>query len=113
MSKYTDAVESGLRGLEAVSTGLCPGCDDCADAFGYESTEAFTADYETGQVYDEGHFSWNGCGICGSSLDGTLEHWHAIDKETKRIVHFDDACMDCVLYIANGDEPDERDATSV
>src|SRR5215475_6853029 len=107
MSAYTEAVARGLRGLDAVSTGLCPGCDECADAYGYESQTDFDADYEAGKVYDEGHFSWSACGICGSGLGGTREHWHALDEETDRLYHFDDACVDCVVYLANGDEPED------
>jgi hypothetical protein len=102
MSAYTDAVEAGLKGLSGVSTGLCPHCEDCADAHGYASVAEYDAAYEAGTACDEGSFSWCDCGICGSHLGGDRYHWHAILDG--RIVHFDDACSDCVVYLANGDE---------
>lgn len=142
MSEYTERVARSLEGLEAVSTGVCSGCDECREAFDYvpdeecdrepplpaffvrglpeptvyytteaealkAAREAFDDDVSSGHVFDEGGFSWSGCGICGSSLGGTMESWHGVDAEG-RILHFDDACVDCVVYLANGDEP-ERD----
>lgn len=86
MSAYTDAVKRNLKGLEAVSVGNCPGCDACNGAD------------------EEPSFSWASCGICNSHLGGNRESWHAILDG--KIVHWDDACVDCVLYIANGDEPE-------
>jgi hypothetical protein len=91
MSKYTRAVERNLSGLHAVSTGACPGCAECADV-----------DPDVG---DEGGFSWSGCGICGSSLGGTLYRWHALTPDNE-LLHFDDCCQDCVFFLANGDEPE-------
>jgi len=108
MSKYTDSVEQNLEGLTAVSTGLCPGCGECADQCGLEPEEYEQA-YEEGSVCDEGGFSWSGCGICGSTLGGTLYTWHGINSEGE-ILHFDDACTDCVMYLANGVEPEEENA---
>lgn len=112
MSAYTDSVDHNLKGLQAVSTGVCPGCSECADDAGFETVEAFTAAYEAGEVYDEGGFSSRGCGICDSGLGGDLYKWHAIagepgdDLKGRDILHFDDACVDCVMYLANGDEPE-------
>lgn len=145
MSKYTDAVEHNLKGLSFVSTGICPGCDECrsnyddytvqdnVDEYGnkdnldyppymvpaidsnsfnsYEEAEkaareAFKEAVSCEEIYDEGSFSWSGCGICGSHLGGTLYSWHGVDSNGD-IMHFDDACTDCVMYLANGDEPDE------
>ena len=140
MSSYADAVEHGLRGLEAVSTGLNPGCDECrsswsdyqprecerdgGDTLGWEvwavkgswyeteeaaetaAREAFEEAWSTQGVPDEGHFSWRPCGICGTTLGGTRESWHGVDRVTGRSYHFDDACTDCVVYLANGDEPE-------
>ena len=112
MSPYTDAVESGLKGLEAVSTGPCPGCEQCADDHGYDNLGAFEAAWEAGDIEAEGSFSWSPCGICGSHLGGDREPWHAIagepgdDLKGREILHFSDACIDCVVYLANGDEPE-------
>lgn len=105
MSTYTEAVESNLDGLDAVSTGPCPGCEACADLFGFDDVEAYDDALECGDVHGEGSFSWDGCGVCGSTLGGDLEVWHARDSDGE-LVHFGDACVDCVVFLANGDEPE-------
>jgi hypothetical protein len=110
MSEYTDSVEKNLSGLEAVSTGPCPGCQECADSHGYEDTDKFNTDLENGSVCAEAHFSWTSCGICGSQLGGDREAWHGIDSDGN-LMHFDDACTDCVVYLANGEEPNARQST--
>jgi hypothetical protein len=138
MSDFTDAVDAGLKGLTAVSTGVCPGCNECreqhgftvaeeddclgvagfvceADAGAHFGTEAecaihaqkcFQAAWESGKICDEGSFSWSSCGICNSRLGGDRFDWHGLDDLTGTLYHFDDACVDCVLYLANGDEPE-------
>lgn len=137
MSRYTDRVEYNLKGCEAVSTGVCPGCDECREvddrftvrevdgeegcggfytfkanpgpAFDSEdaaeaaSKEAHKEAWSSGDLYDEPSFSWRECGICGSRLGGERSTWHYIADG--RIWHHNDACTDCVLYLANGDEP--------
>ena len=144
MSEYTDSVESGLEGLAAVSTGTCPGCDECRETAEYvpveiddywvcaaepgkcgfhvdepESEEAceaackrlFDEAWSSGRVDSEPSFSHGSCGICGSHLGGDREVWHAIIPDEngsvigREILHSDDACIDCVVYLANGDEP--------
>jgi hypothetical protein len=140
MSRYTDTVERSLRGLEAVSTGVCPGCPECMERWSYvaldgfgernywgiparpdagrwltergvadAARELFDVDYSSGVVESESGFSWKDCGICGSTLGGNREAWHARDAETKALCHFDDACTDCGVYLTNGDEPEEWD----
>ena len=105
MTKYAEAVERNLEGLQAVSTGPCPGCAECADLFGYDDIEEYSAAYETGEICSEGGFSWDGCGVCGSGLGGTMEVWHALGSDGE-LLHFSDACVECVVYLANGDEPE-------
>ena len=34
MERYTERVDSGLKELDAVSTGVCPGCDTCREDHG-------------------------------------------------------------------------------
>lgn len=124
MSDYTDRVERNLEGLKFVSSGINGHCRDCADHAGYAEAEdetgailettadmldRFDDDVSRGKVTDEGAFSWCGCGVCGSPLGNTLYIWHAID-ESGDVCHSDDMCPDCVLYLANGDEP-ESDPT--
>lgn len=112
MSKYTEAVENNLAGLEAVSTGPCPGCEECASNRGYCCAHSFAAAYEAGEVEPEPSFSWSSCDICGSHLGGDREEWHAIvpnkDGTLKggEIFHGNNACVDCVVYLANGEEPE-------
>ncbi len=142
---WAEALEANLEGLEAVSTGLCPGCDDCRadwpdyqpDDEGYDhqtqtdwpapwhvpaipgryfaseaeaeaaAREAFEDAWSSGAVYAEPSFSWRGCDLCPSTLGGDFEPWHAIDAETGRLIHGDRACVDCIMFLANGDYPDD------
>jgi len=103
---YTERVAHGLEGLEAVSTGPCPGCDECRKNYGYSSMRAFSDAWECGEVVVEPHFSRAPCDICGSLLAGDREDWHAFDRETGATYHFHSACVDCVIYLANGDVPE-------
>jgi hypothetical protein len=95
MSEYTDAVERGLEGLRAASVGTCPGCPTCEEDHRYE-----------GELIDEGSFSMSRCGICGTSMGGNRFAWHWINPDGE-IVHENDACTDCVMFMANGEEPDQ------
>jgi len=106
MSEYTDSVERYTEGLEFISTGPCPGCDVCRSDYGYDTQEAFDEAYENGDICAEPHFSWGGCDLCGSRLGGDFEEWHARDKESGELIHGPRACVDCVAYLANGDEPE-------
>lgn len=114
MSEYTDAVERGLYGLTAVSTGTCPGCAECMEHSGHSDEQEHRLAWQNGEVDDEGHFSWSPCGICGSRLGGHRECWHGIilkpsggNTPIRELHHFDDACVDCVCYLANGTEPED------
>jgi hypothetical protein len=105
MSEYTKAVENGLKGINFPSTGICPGCSDCASDFDFKNIKALDTAYESGELCNEAHFSWRECGICGSQLGGDREVWHWVD-DNNVIVHEPGACVDCIMYLANGDEPD-------
>lgn len=96
MSKFTDTVDCALEGLDFVSVGYIPhdSCDDCPE----EQDE---------NVGDEGYFSWSPCECCGSSLGGTRYAAHGRDTDGN-LVHLN-VCQDCLMYIANGDEPEEWD----
>lgn len=110
MSAYTDAVTRGLQGMEAVSSGTCPGCAECMDVDGYTDAEKHRADWHTRDMpsRDES-FSWRPCGVCGSTLGGDRHTWHWIDPNdpTHAIEHESDMCGDCVFYLANGEEPED------
>ena len=110
MSNYTKAVEKNIAGLKAVSTGICPECQTCADTHTDGDLVELQRQWESGEICDEGSSSWKGCEICGCKLGTTVYCWHWIaDGE---IQHSDNVCQDCVLYLANGDEP-EHNETSV
>ena len=110
---FIAAVESGCEGLTAVSTGLWPGCETCREAYAPDaSPEGFEQLWQSGEVFAEPSFSPCGCEICGSLLGGNFEPWHAIaldanGEPTRLIVHGDRACVDCLLYLANGDLPEK------
>ena len=141
---YVESIERNTAGLTAISTGPCPGCEQCRDEYGipvpceckarsggdfpdceacHESTctdcplicdncdgrgnrpptmAEFEEQWHNGETVCEGSFSHQGCDLCGSSLRGTMEPWHAIDANGE-IIHGEHACVDCALYLANGD----------
>ena len=88
MSEYTDAVDAGLEGLDAPSVGVCESCEECPE-------------------YNEPSFSWTACGICRSYLGGNRYVWHWLSDDGE-LQHENDACTDCVMYMANGDEPEHE-----
>lgn len=106
MSAYSKAVELGLEGLHAVSTGTCPGCDECRSALGFATTEELRDAWARCEADTEPSFSWRACDVCGTSLGGDREVWHALDADNA-ILHFDSCCTDCVQYLAYGTEPEQ------
>jgi len=87
---YVERVEFYLKGLEFVSTGPCPGCEECAEFF---------PDGQDGESVCEPWFSWSPCEICNRPLGGNREPWHGVlDGE---IVH-GSCCVDCVYFLNYG-----------
>lgn len=82
-------------------------CHACAGAGKFKATEL---ECETA---GEGHFSWLPCDGCGSGLGGQRFPLHGVVADTmdeareadKEITHFD-VCVDCLMYHANGEEPE-------
>jgi len=97
--QYEAAVAEGLEGLTFVSTGLCPGCPDCASDFNL-SQQDFDDQYEAGQLCEEPYFSWRPCECCHRPLGGDRYPAHGRDTNDE-IVHFT-VCADCMYYIAYG-----------
>ena len=91
-ARYESAVECGLRGLEFVSTGACPGCGECG-----LSDDCTDHDRE---IAGEPHFSWSACECCGSGLGGDRYQAHGRDSNGD-LVHFE-VCVDCLYYITYG-----------
>lgn len=93
MSEYTDAVAAELEGCGGVYPGHMKGCEEC----------------EPGDEFDP-VFSWSSCEGCGSTLGGNRHPAHTraeINGEPVTYWLHLDICDDCVMYFANGDEPDE------
>ena len=88
LTEFQKAVESGLEGLDAVSPGAMPDRVCCED-----------------NEHDEPYFSWSPCDCCSSRLGGDRYAAHGIDEDGD-IVHLD-VCVDCLMYLANGDEPED------
>lgn len=103
MSEFTEAVERGSEGLKYFSVGLCSSCIHCQSDTGLDEA-ALASALENGGVQDEEFFSWDPCELCGTGVGGNRDTVHAVDKNGD-IVHLT-ICIDCVLYISNGDEPE-------
>lgn len=104
MSAFTEAVKRHLADLEAVSTGFNCRCKTCRERRDFETEAEAQVAQDAGEVVDEGSFSWRQCDTCGSTLGGDRHDAHALDRFGV-IVHMD-VCTDCLMYLANGDEPE-------
>jgi hypothetical protein len=61
-------------------------------------------DYELQEIAGEASFSWSDCDSCGSGLGGDRLPAHGLNSK-EELVHLR-VCVDCVHYIANGEEPE-------
>ncbi len=141
MMRYERAVDEGLEGLDAVSSGPSPGCAEC----GLEGSDVATSDVarwaydEAYQDAGEPYFSGSSCDACSSTFGGDRYAAHGLIPNVRprgraildallgrlpnrfarlrwryafnalrgaEIVHLA-ICVDCVMYLANGDVPDE------
>lgn len=109
MSAFTESIEHYCKGL-TVSPGAAACCDECRTSYGCDDD----ADTETAQQYlyenAEPYFSGGQCDSCGSTYAGDRDAAHGIPHDFKAgedtIIHMT-ICTDCVLFHANGDEPEE------
>lgn len=107
MSAFTDAIERNWPNFTIApgSSAICPQCLNGAE-IDPDNDEAL-------QTLDEGSFSSFPCDSCGSKLGGDRFNAHAIHheafgpsaKQPEAIYHID-ICVDCLMYVANGEEPD-------
>ena len=109
MSNFTKAIERELDGIDHISPGLASCCGECCSAHDLSETE-MEEDLSSGLVFDEGGFSRQSCDSCGSTLAGNRYAAHGFsgaqtEGSDKSLVHLD-ICEDCLLFHANGDEPD-------
>lgn len=80
--------------------------EECAAA----ARAAFDEDVSSGRVPDEGGFSWSECGLCGSRLGGdryVYHYWYKRPDGSSVIAHYSDGCVDCLMYAANGELPED------
>ncbi len=80
---YIRDFKKGTKGLEALSSGQCPGCEECGD------------DEEV-----EPYFSGLPCNICNRLLGGNRYPAHYVDKDNE-LCHIS-ICADCVYYLEYG-----------
>ena len=97
----------GLTYATGTSGDECPTCDGCGRV---EVQEGGEADPDEQQAADEGGFSWSSCDCCGSNLGGDrypAHTWRSDQPLTSAgsLIHLD-ICTDCLLFLANGDEPE-------
>lgn len=81
--------------LAYASVGLCPGCEQCQSDYGLDEEE-FAKLYESGELFDEGGFSFHDCELCGTDISG--DRYAAHYRDGDEIVHID-ICVDCVAEI--------------
>ncbi len=106
---YIDAFNRRTSDLQFLSCGICSKCSDCQSTFdaGELTLERLIQDGLT----DEGGYSRSGCDCCGSSLYQMLYAGHAyVDLGGKQVLTHLDLCVDCMLYIANGQLPERWQA---
>lgn len=107
MSKYTDSIEHNCEGIDNISPGICYTCEQCQSNYNMEADELMEA-MDTQEVIDEGSFSWSSCDTCGSGLGGNRYIAHGRIRggiNMYGIIHLE-ICTDCLMYFANGDEPE-------
>lgn len=111
MSAFTDSIAHYCEGLH-VAPGASACCSECLDAYDIEDTGDIDAMQE--QLYDieSGGFSWSQCDSCGSTFGGDRHDAHGIAvSSTGFVADYDpihmSICSDCLLFHANGDEPED------
>ena len=104
MSNFTEAIERELSGIGHIAPGLASCCGECCSAHGLDEDE-MREGCENGTVIDEGGFSGSSCDSCGSTLGGDRFAAHGFGKDDE-VIHLD-ICVDCLMFHANGDEPQE------
>lgn len=102
---YLVEFDRRTKGLKYLSSGICAACCDCQSNYGYDSPGELERAIVDG-LCDEGGISRAGCDCCGNSLQQKLYDGHAfIELNGKEVLTHLDLCEDCVMFIANGDMP--------
>lgn len=110
MSKFHDSIAHYCKGF-TVAPGAAACCDECLSAYGIDS-DGRTVDEMQEELYgqEEAGFSSAQCDSCGSTYAGDRHEAHGIETERDergelQIYHLT-ICTDCLLFHANGDEPE-------
>lgn len=108
MSKFTDAINHYCDDMH-VAVGAAACCDECRQAYDIDSD--LTDDEAQEILYDaaEASFSWSQCDSCGSTLGGDRHEAHGLidgDDGCGLIILHMSICSDCMIYHANGEEPE-------
>lgn len=102
---FVKAVERECDGLTGLNVGASAVCPTCLDLYGIEDTGDTDAMQEQLNEFDSPSFSREACDTCGSGLGGDRYCAHGFMKDGN-LIHLD-VCVDCVMYFANGDVPDQ------
>ena len=84
---------------KSIDPGICPDCLGCQCDYGMTGEELVEG-LESGNLPDEGSFSWWDCELCGNDLGGDRYVAHGW-TENNIIIHYD-ICVDCLQYLTNG-----------
>ena len=92
-----------------VAIGLLGTCRECQSQHAATPREFYSGVHETQEIFDEGHFSWSQCDLCGSHFGGDRFAAHASQEVGGKWTHTHlDVCADCLFALANGEDyPDE------
>ena len=106
MSKFTNAIERNWNSNHfTLAPGAATSCNECF--WGLSQTEKDNLSDEDQQAWDEGSFSHSDCDSCGSMLSGDRFPAHAIERHPNTHIYHIDICVDCLMFHANGQEPEE------
>lgn len=110
MSKFLEAINHNWQGWD-INPGASRGCPDCFTNLTDDELDSLSD--EDAQAWEEGSFSWQECESCGSTLGGDRFPAHALNQhifktgERSLTIHHVDICSDCLMFHANGDEPED------
>lgn len=90
--------------LKYLSVGVCPGCPECMDRYGYTDKHEFELAWQNG-VEGETWFSWNRCDCCGGTAGDRMEAHYIHGFESGNEICEIEICFDCAMYITNGSVP--------
>ena len=104
---FCEAIAQNTKGIDDLSTGWSAICPECYEPYGLCCEHAAKAHQEEHpDIGSEGHFSWHRCDCCGSTFGGDRHPAHGWMENHQELVHLE-VCVDCLMFIANGDSPEK------